>query len=212
MKPEDNQSSFVPSEDWTEAFDAQCTESMRKRAKRIAARSAHSIGKGGHSNYANDLVQDVLSDTVLGVLHWDPDAKSFELHIRDAIWMRARRDRAHARRFPHESIDALTPDGDSATMAEADAALLANAPCATAETVALAAEAMVELRKLASGDRPVLRLLDAFASGATSKADVMRVAKLSSAAYHNAHRRLARLVTQLPIHIRPSWYILAKGV
>lgn len=202
-------SPFVPSEDWIDAFDAQCTESMIKRTLGFAERRFR-----GHSNddyYAHELVQDALTDTVLGVLHWDPAAKSFELHIRDAIRLRARRDRERARRFPHESIDEFTQDGESRMMAEADAALLDRAPNASGDTAVLDAERLAELRQLATDDHDVLGLLDAFAGGETSKVDVMRVAGLSGVAYHNARRRLARLVTQLSTHVQWSQDVLAEG-
>ena len=177
-----------------------------KRAKRFAARRARAtgIGKNGHPNddyYARELVQDALADTTLGVLQWDPNARSLEQHVLDVIRLRSRRDRAHARRFPHEPIDALASD-ESVTMAEVDASLLSHAADTSHEAAALAAEVMATLRKLATGDPPVLRLLDALGRGAVSKVDAMRVGKLSSATYHNARRRLGRLIAQLSMNIQ----------
>src|SRR5262249_37641694 len=124
-------------------------------------------------------------------------------HIHDVIKMRTHYDRKRARRFPHESIDALTPDGAAATMAEVEAALLERAPDApnvldyAPSDPVLVAERVAKLRQLAAGDRAVVRLLDALASGAISKTDVMRAAALSNVEYDNARRRLRRLVMQL---------------
>jgi hypothetical protein len=202
MKPDqrskgDPPSLFVRSKDWFDAFEDQCTEEMMQRARRYAARRAHGIGHVTDSYYAGELVQDALADTLIGVLHWDPSAKTLQRHLHDAIKMRTHHDRKRARRFPHESIDALTPDGEAEAIAEVDAALLERVPDAFDDPVALAAERVAKLRQLAAGDRIVLRLLDALAAGATSKADILRVADLSNVAYDNARRRLRRFVTQL---------------
>ena len=186
---------FVPSEGWISALEEQCTEEMLQRARRYAARHAYGVGRINDDYYAGELVQDALTDTTIGVLRWDPSTKTLQQHIQDVIKMRTHYDRKRAQRFPHESLDMLDADGETATMAEVEATLLDRSPEAPSEPVAL--ERLAKLRQLAAGDRAVLRLLDALARGATSKADVLRVAELSSVAYDNARRRLRRLVTQL---------------
>jgi hypothetical protein len=112
---------------------------MMQRARRYAARRAHGIGHVTDNYYAGELVQDVLADTLIGVLHWDPSAKTLQRHLHDAIKMRTHHDRKRARRFPHESIDALTPDGEAEAIAEVEAALLERMPDAVVDPVALAA-------------------------------------------------------------------------
>ena len=188
---------FVPSEDWINALEEQCTEEVLQRARRYAARRAHGVGHIDDGYHASELVQDALSDTTIGVLRWDPSTKTLERHIQDVIKMRTNYDRKRARRFPHESIDVLDPEGESATLAEVEATLLERSSDTPAAPLVLAAERLAKLRQLAAGDRAVLRLLDALARGATCKADALRVAELSSVAYNNARRRLRRLVTQL---------------
>lgn len=183
---------FVPAEDWINALEEQCTDEMLACVRRYAARRAHGVGHINDDYYAGELVQDALTDTTLGALRWDPSAKTLERHLQDVIKMRTNYDRKHARRFPHESIDVLDPDGESATMAEVEAALLERSYEAPADT-----ERLAKLRQLAVGDRTVVRLLDALARGATTKDDVLHLTELSSVAYDNARRRLHRLVTQL---------------
>ena len=189
--------SFVPTEDWIDAFEAQCTEKLMQRARRYAERRARGLGRTTDGVYAGELVQDALTDTAIGVLYWDPSAKTLQRHIHDAIKTRTNHDRAHALKFPHEGLEVLNPDGEAEILAEADAALLERAQIESDETTELAAERLARLRQLARTDRAVLRLLDAFAMNATSRADVMRIAGLSAVAYDNARRRLRRLVVQL---------------
>jgi hypothetical protein len=205
---------FVPSQSWIAAFDTQCTELLLKRARHFAACRARDLGWAGPGNdayYADELVQNAVTDTLLGVLRWDPNARTFQVHLYDAIRLRVRRDAARAQRFPHQSIDVVGEDGESQALAEAEARLLAEAPEAPPETATRAADTAVELKKLAKGKRLVLRLLDAFADRATTKEDAMRVASMSRAEYHNARRQLARLVDQLPEHLKPRRRIWAKG-
>jgi hypothetical protein len=195
---------FVPSEEWTDAFDLECTDLLLKQARRYAAYLARVFGWESPANdeyYADELVQDVVTDTLLGVLRWQPPRR-LETHLWDAIRSRARRDAERAERLPHDSMD-VGADGEPRTLAEVEAQLLADAPQAPPETAARAAETASELSKLARGKQLLLQLLDAFASGATSKEDVMRVANMSSLDYRNALRQLRRAVEQLPCHLKP---------
>ena len=197
---------FVPSDAWINAFNTQCTEELWKKLKPFAARCARGVGKAGgvvDDYYVRELVQDVLADTRLGVLRWDPSAKSLEEHARDAIASRTYHDRGHAKRYPRESIDAFDPDSSHATMAAIDASLLDQRE-ASLHTAALVENALMELRELAAGDSVVLRLLDAFEVRATTKADVMLVTDLSDRTYHAARTRLDRLVTRLSPHAQPN--------
>jgi hypothetical protein len=199
---------FTPSQEWIEAFDEQCTEELLTRARRFAARRP-----GSHAYDADDLVYGIVLDTASGKLRWDHTVRLFEVHLYDAIRRRAARAIARAERFPHSSIDIADRDGESSVMAEVDAHLLADAEEATAETVERAEKTESALRQLAVGKPLVTRLLDAFVARATSKEDVMRVARMTSAEYHNARRQLARIVDQLPEDLKPKAdrRILAKG-
>src|SRR5678815_1117561 len=207
-RPEDVSRSarFVPSKEWIEAFNLQCTEELMRRAQQFPGQH-HRDGAVD----ARELVQKVVFDTLRGALRWDPSVRTLEMHLCDAIRKRAQRERARAKRLPHASIDDTDADGESSVMAEADAQLLADAPEAAPDTVARAAETARALQSLASRKPLVLRLLDAFAAGAISKEDAMSLAKMTEAEYHNARRQLARLIDHLPEHLKPNRRILAKG-
>lgn len=121
------QEPFAPSDDWIETFEAQCTVELLKKAKRFAERRARGVGKAGgivDDYYVRELVQDVLADTTLGVLRWDPSVESLEQHVQDAIMSRAYHDRVHARRYPRESVDVFDPDASHTAIAAIDASLL----------------------------------------------------------------------------------------
>jgi len=62
---------FLPSDDWLEAFEAQFTKELLKKAKRFAERRARWVGHAGgvvDDYYVRELVEDVPSDTSVGVL------------------------------------------------------------------------------------------------------------------------------------------------
>lgn len=188
---------FVPPKAWLEAFQAQCSEQLLRRARRFAARRP-----GSEAYDADELVHDIVLDTLRGVLQWDPSARSLEVHLYEIIRRRARRAVAKGERFPHASVDDVDGEAESLVMAEADDRLLADAPEATRETVECAHDTATALKELAAGKPLLLQLLNAFECGETSKEDVMRVTGMSASDYHNARRQLARLVNQLPSELR----------
>ena len=196
---------FVPPKEWTEAFNMQCTERMLNRARRFAARRP-----GSDAYDADELVHGVVLDTLRGLLGWDPTVRNLDVHLFAAIRRRAMRAVARAERFPHVSIDVADDDGESSVMDETDARLLAEAPEATPETISRATGIAIALKQLAAGKAPVARLLDAFDSGAFTKNDVMRIARMTHAEYHNARRQLARLVDQLPDELKPHQPAIAR--
>jgi hypothetical protein len=198
---------FVPPQDWIDAFEAQCTPKLLHDALRVAAHRARSVQRAGgvvDNYYERELVQDALADTALGVLRWNPSTKSLEAHVGDAIRTRTSHDRIHAKKFHREPIDALAPHAHDTLMAEIQASLGERAPDASLELATHATDRLTALRELAAHDPIVLRMLDAFAAGATTKAEVMLMAKMSDKEYHAARARLGRLVAKLFPHSRSS--------
>jgi hypothetical protein len=196
---------FVVSNEWRAAFETQCTRELLRKAEQFAKRRARKLGVVGvvvDDYYARELVQDVLGDTTTGLLRWDPCAERLEDHIMDAIATRVHHEVARARRFPHVSLDD-DPAASRATLAAADASLL-EAREASPATVRLADNALHELWGLAEADPGVRRLLGAFASGATRKADVQSTTGMSGQDYHAARNRLDRLIGRLSRDAQPS--------
>ena len=203
----------VASRDWLEAFETQCTKGLQKKARRLAVRRARKlilVGGVVDDYYVEGLVQDVLGDTALGILRWDPSSESLEDHVMDAIATRVHHDVVRAKRYPHASLDATDPEASRATLAAAEAALLAERE-ASAATVGLAEDVFGELWELAAEDPDLLRFLGALAMGATCKADVMVVADMSDHDYAAARHRLDRLVGRLPRNAQPSRPRFKKG-
>ncbi|MEJ7597429.1 MAG: hypothetical protein WKG01_05925 [Kofleriaceae bacterium] len=149
--------------------------------------------------YVAALVQDVLTDTLMGVLTWDPLATALELHVFSAIRSRTHHDAARARRFQHHSIDAFDARAEAnAMMVEVESSLLFDQYTPSAAALAFSDQVISHMRRLAANDGPVLRMLDAIELGATERPEIMQLANMSPKTYHNAHIRLGRLVERLP--------------
>lgn len=187
---------FTPTEAWIDAFATQCTHEMRLRAKRYAARRARGVGKAGgyvDDYYVRELVENALADTLLGDVRWDPNDEMLESHVMDVIKSRTRHDRVRAGRFQRSSIDARE---GSYARAEIESSLQQDRDGDHGET-RFAVEVLVQLQGLAENDRQVLQLLNAIASGARTKAEILELSELSAKAYRNARDRLSRLVKSL---------------
>jgi hypothetical protein len=149
-----------------------------------------------------DLVVNALSDTLLGLVRWDPDTRDLKEHLRDVIRRRTSADWDRVRKFPHQSIDAVPQDGTSPVQEEADRALRERLPDPRATEKA--AEALAWLHQRAKDDPEVLALIRAKAQGATSRAEVMRLTGFSLQQYRAVRCRLNRIVAQLPFQVRPK--------
>jgi len=192
---------FVPDEAWIDAFQGQATHELRMRAKRFARSRARFVSRaGGHVDdyYVSSLVQDVLTDTLFGVLAWDPNTISLEGHVFAAIRSRTHHDCVRAARFKHRSVDVFDSRAEATSvMTAVEVSLSFDQFAPSAASLAFSDEVIAQVRELAKEDAVVLRMLDAIAEGATEKREIMYLAKMSPKTYHKAHIRLGRLVERL---------------
>lgn len=192
---------FHPDEAWIEAFEHQNTDELRKRAKRFARSRARFVARAGgrvDELYAAELVHDALTDTLLGVLSWNPGVVSLETHVFGAIRCRTKNDRIRALRFRHCSIDASDAAG---VMTELESSLSAQQAVASPESQRFSTEVLDQVRELAGDDAPILRIVDAIALGASEPKEIMSLATMSEKTYKKARLRLGRLVEQLSNHV-----------
>ncbi|HPH64296.1 MAG TPA: hypothetical protein PLF40_01055 [Kofleriaceae bacterium] len=191
------QSAFVPDAVWIAAFEAEATAPTLLLVRRYALLRGRGVARaGGRSDaaYADELVQDALSDTIAGVVCWDPSRYRLATHLIGVIRSRSRHERARSMRFRHEAwSESLLArmSVDSPSEREYDRA-------------AVAQQALHALRDAARGDREVLKILDAYAAGAVDKADVLQASGLKPARYTRARKRLRRKTLQLAPELRAA--------
>jgi hypothetical protein len=179
---------------------------MLKRLRRYAVLLTRLPGGehiAGHAAYAEELVQMSLADLLGGVLRWDPQAGDLEPYLMDVVRLRARRDRQRAIRYKHLSIGTASSSEHSELIDEVEAHLSEYGATpyddeAVDDTIEVT-RSVSRLRELTSADPLASRFLDAIEQHASTRAEIMRVAKLTRAEYHNTRRRLARLFARLPL-------------
>lgn len=190
-----------PSRAWRAAFTAQCTADMMDDVTAYAAKHASWIeNRTGRRDpdLVEELVQDALADTFARVVAWEPNRCPLALHLKTVIRYRVIHELERDENFHHVAIENAAEDEVSAAMAATAA------PTTGAHLDRFADDFDRRLRKLAAGDEGVLTLLELYREGITEKRDVCRVAKMKAAEYHNAHRRLKRLVEKLPENLRTA--------
>lgn len=199
---------------WLERLAAECTEDLLKRARYFAAQRAQDLGwqMAGPGVYDPDeLVDNIVTETLAGRISWNPEKQRFDQYLYDAVRVRVLRHAQRAWQYPHESIDAEDFEGESQTMAEVEEKLLAISPDATIDTEVRVEDTIHVLRQLAVRKPLVQRLLTAFECRKLSKEEIVESGHLTSAEYHNARRQLTRLYDRLPNHLKPWARGVAKG-
>jgi hypothetical protein len=185
------------------AFTEQATAALRRKAAGYARRRARIVersGGRGDAAYVEDMVEDVLADTLLGDLSWDPGRMSLEKHVEIAIRSRTGHDWRRAQRLQHAPLEAL---GES-EMTEMEDALTRTRSVSQAEEMLATAQTLEKIRELAAGDRTVVALLDAICEGHIDRADLMQAAGMSKRAYRATRRRLDALLEELPHAVAAS--------
>ena len=190
-----------PSKAWRAAFDAQLTPDLMDDVTAYAAKRAGWIEqRTGRRDpgLIEEMVQDAIGDTFAAVVAWDPDRFPLSLHLKTVI--RSRLSHEIERLEAYEHVDVTdTPEAELSEAMET-----ASSTSARADLDRYADDFETRLRELAVDDDPVLRLIDCYRDGITERREVCRITKMSTTTYHNAHRRLKRLVENLPDNLRAS--------
>ena len=187
---------YEPSDSWLDAFNTQLTPKLIDSLRNFARMRVLAVAYAGRKvddYYPRELVQDAIGDTYAGVLRWDPARASLEFHLVRAIQNRAFDDRKRAADNPHDS---LGDDTAAARLAEREASSAIDDAQLAVKRV-YAQQTVAQIREAAARDKPVLRIVDAYNAGATTKEEVLAFTKMKPRTYHNAHVRMTRIVRNL---------------
>ncbi|HTR53347.1 MAG TPA: hypothetical protein VMJ10_21785 [Kofleriaceae bacterium] len=187
---------FAPNEDWIQQFKTQCNQSLITGLNNYARTRMLGVAYAGRKvddYYARELVLDAIGDTWMGVVRWDPSRFPLKHHLLRVIDGHSDKHAKHAIAHPHEAIG---DDCKESRAAERAASEQVAEPEIAAKRV-YASEMLAKIRELAAGDKDVLRILDAYDAGATTKEDVLALAKMKDRTYHNAYGRLRRIIRNL---------------
>lgn len=193
---------FTPSEDWIDQFKAQCTQKLRVDMKHYARWRARSVRRAAgflDETYAEEVVAQILADTLGGVVTWDPGRKSLYQHAEDMVRRRTFHDRKRAERFRHERIDAPIGVAERSTRAMVEASLAQDQDDISVDDAIQASQAMARLRALVGRDGEMHAYLDAMVAGARDAREIMEHTKMSHQTFRNARDRLTRLAKRIEI-------------
>lgn len=183
---------------WEDAFEVQLTGEMTASVMAYAKKRAEWIQRTTkrRDNYlARELYQDAITDTWLGDVAWDPSKVPLELHLKRTIRSRSAGRMEHLVLFPEDRVGTLKLDMETKMSAAMEVGQVTD-PTSYVEDV------VAKLYELAKDDIEVVQILDCFARDQIDRRDIMRVTGLDRLAYHNARRRLVRLVELLPNDLR----------
>jgi hypothetical protein len=199
IESEEIKSPFTPTQEWIRHYHKQATAKLVSGLNQYARTRALSVADAGRKvddYYARELVLDALGDTWLGVVHWDPDKCSLAYHVVRTIEGRADKHRKQALHRPHDALGDETEASRSAETAASECSVDEE----DSRSRVHATEIMVQIRTQGVKDAPLLRILDAYDAGCTTKEQVLTFARMKSRTYHNAYGRLRRIVRNLTDH------------
>lgn len=183
---------------WEDAFEVQLTGEMTASVMIYAKKRAEWIQRTTkrHDTYlARELYQDAVTDTWLGDVKWDPAKVPLELHLKRTIRSRSAARVEHLIDFPEDRVRTLKLEMET-KMSDAMEVGQASDLSSYVDNV------VSQLYELARGDTEVIQILDCFAVDQVDRRDIMRATGMDRVTYHNARRRLVRLVEDLPNDLR----------
>jgi len=183
---------------WEDAFEVQLTGEMTASVMIYAKKRAEWIQRTTkrHDTYlARELYQDAVTDTWLGDVKWDPAKVPLELHLKRTIRSRSAARVEHLIDFPEDRVRTLRLDMETRM---SDAMEVGQA----SDLSSYVDDVVSQLYELARGDTEVIQILDCFAVDQVDRRDIMRATRMDRVTYHNARRRLVRLVEDLPNDLR----------
>jgi hypothetical protein len=189
---------------WEAAFLAQLTHELADKVAAFAKRRAQYIERKTGTrdpNLASELYEDALGDTWAGTVTWEPRKASLELHLKRVIKSRTSHELQRIERFPTVAADRPSIGLER----EMSCALAVERSRVDPEQTKTRVDDLMEgLALLATGDDEVLQLLDCYDRQILDRRDVMRVTDMTATTYHNARRRVMRLVEKLPQDVRDA--------
>lgn len=189
---------------WEAAFLAQLTHGLGEKVAAFATRRARFVESKTRTrepNLSRTLYQDAVTDTWTGDVSWDPQRAPLELHLKGVIKSRTSAMLKRLDRFDHIS----THVPSVALEREVSDALEEQRVGHDGRDLSgFIDEVIGALFLIGSGDDEVVQMLECFGRGIADRPGVMRETGMSATTYHNARRRMLRLVERLPQDVRDT--------
>lgn len=194
----------LPPADVHREIRKQNTDVLRKKAKRYAEARMPMVRRAGlpaPKNYANELVDDAITDTWLGDAPWDPASCDLLVHLRGVIktrtWLEIRR----AFRFERLSIDVPEDHPTWSTDIEPALAQASFGICRAILLCGLTATICAELRRIDLADQGAHDMLECWENGFVEREQVMILTGMDENFYKATRKRILGRVKHLPAEL-----------
>jgi hypothetical protein len=192
---------WTPPPEWRAMFRAQATHDTIDDVTAYTGSHAswleYETGRR-RPGTVEDMVHDALADTFAGVVTWKPERCTLAMHLKSAIRTRLSHEIDRADHYKHVRMQDMSDSAATAVIA------LDAAPSTTGHKNRFAEEFTAKLRELAAGDEPVLQLVECYLAGIVERRKVCRSTGMTTTTFHNADRRLHRMVEKLPEELRTA--------
>lgn len=195
----------------------QNTQETRTEARRFAESRLQYIRGAGRpipKHYDEEIVNDAIADTWLGIAKWDPARCSLLVHLRGEILDRTSKEARHARRFRRISLDLAANDPIDAARIEPailpplngdNAPILASSgDCAPILFASMILEVTGELLALARGDLIAEAMLRCWRDFVIERDEVIARTHMTERQYKATRKRLLSLAKKLPPRLRAT--------
>jgi len=200
---------------WLDAFHRQATSGLIVLGRRHALWCLHTYRLPAAPGDDLELVNKALGDIFAGAVTWDPTRASLLDQVCDVIRYRVRdAKRSASSQRHHLSIGPQPANGErfdnevSGQRLEAEIAeALADEPndpeahLQRKQRRALGARIGAELAELAVDDELVATMVTCYRAGVCTRAEILAETGMAPEAYHDARRRLLRLVKRLGLEL-----------
>lgn len=196
------------------ALDQQNTAALRTEARRYAESRLPFVRGAGRpipKNYADELVDDAITDTWLGIANWDPTRCSLLVHIRGEILDRTSKEARHGRRYRRISFDVAANDPKDARAIHHHLTHASQGDCSPIMFAALVFRIANALKDLAQADPDAQAMLACWRDGVTVRGEVLARTQLTPAAYKATRKRLLTLRDKLPPELRDAAHDLLRS-
>jgi hypothetical protein len=182
-------------------FDKQLTQAVMERVvKQTIALVAEVERKTPWRDHEgpDDRLHTAILKTLDGSRRWDPARVELGGHLFGIVSSQISHELDRGVKLKHLSLEDDEHQNLEALQHETEDALARSTPATDEAPISpVWTLAMQALREVASGERDVLAILDAYDQGAFTKRDVMRVAKLKRKACDAAYARLVELAMEV---------------
>jgi hypothetical protein len=189
-----------PQQLWRTQFDKQLTDDLVERVMKQMTSLIRQVQRDTpwrDQLGPDDRLNNVLMKLLDGKLTWEPERVNLDSFLLWAVSREITHEVRHAKKFPHVSVDDETRNQDRLEE-EASEVLAAQRDGKREEPVEPCWSLFIrEMRTRAAGDVGVLAIVDAYATGATTRSAVMKVSGMSKRAYHAAYQRMVRVAKKL---------------